>query len=113
MSQPQPKTCEKKIKLAESKVQKIMSKIQVLKLNNSYTSRLGDSKPRKNIICVNKSKLNVVYALGGVLLFLGARWIYKEWPSSQVKVTLFYPGIVTCTCRTYQHTARSGPKEDK
>ncbi|KOB71502.1 Uncharacterized protein OBRU01_13637 [Operophtera brumata] len=83
MSHPPPKTCEKKLKQAEAKVQKILSKMEVVKLNNSYISRLGVPKPRRTIKSVNKYKLNVVYAFGAVLLFLGGSWVYREWPSSK------------------------------
>lgn len=92
MNQPKLKTCEKKLKLAESKVEKILNRIEAMKLNNSFTSQLAVLKPSKTIFSLNKSKLHVVYAVIAVIvLVFGARWIYREWPSSQVRISFKNP----------------------
>ncbi|CAB3222812.1 unnamed protein product [Arctia plantaginis] len=76
-----PKTCSKNYKTAELKLQKIINKIDSLKLNNSYVSRLEVSKSDKTGFGLLKGK-SLVYLLSSVVVtlvsLLSAQWISHE-----------------------------------
>ncbi|KAG6438494.1 hypothetical protein O3G_MSEX000013 [Manduca sexta] len=72
-----PKICDKKLKTAELKINKILQKIDSLQLNNSYTSRL-EVETGKSVVSVGNIKKFIIVIF--VLFFINfAQWLYFEF----------------------------------
>lgn len=84
-----PKTCSKNYKTAELKLQKIINKIDSLKLSTSYVARL-DVRKSANWSLVKRKSL--VYLLSSVVVTLlslfSAQWISLELIGQTVRLII-------------------------
>lgn len=87
MSQTHTKVCDKKIKIAELKVMKILSKIENVKLGNSYISRLHIPNNGKELNSkTSKFKSKYFYFSIAFFIFVSSVWwVYPNY-SSEVKL---------------------------
>ncbi|XP_045765636.1 uncharacterized protein LOC123867583 [Maniola jurtina] len=72
------KICEKKIKLAELKLSKVLHKIESLKLNNYFISRLDTSSCKRNWNFLKVANVKHVLVVIIAVLVIGCWWIYSE-----------------------------------
>lgn len=76
MLSEQTKVCEKKLKTAELKLNKIINKIDTLKLNNYYISNLNVSANKRwNIHVLNGGLKKCLLFCSIFLLVVGVWWI--------------------------------------
>ncbi|XP_026764666.1 uncharacterized protein LOC113523001 [Galleria mellonella] len=90
MSQTNQKTCEKKLKIAEQKVIKILNKIESLKLNNSYISQLDfQDKVNGYKLKIGYTKCNIVLSFIILMIsLLSVKWFYGEFTTKNCAVEL-------------------------
>lgn len=83
MSPTHPKVCDKKMKAAELKLLKILSKIENINLGDSYISRLHLPDYGKKIDSkTSKFKFKYLYFSIAFLIFiLSVWWIYPNYAS--------------------------------
>ncbi|CAG9795367.1 unnamed protein product [Diatraea saccharalis] len=107
------KTCDKKSKTAEYKIQKILNKIESLKISDSYLSQLKlpekEKKPNKKI----GIHLKVYSSIGVVLIGIIVKWFYNEITSKTCLLevpssskTLFRPPEDCSMCIDVDHVVR-------
>ncbi|XP_059052928.1 uncharacterized protein LOC131847381 [Achroia grisella] len=92
MNQSKQKTCEKKLKIAEQRVIKIINKIESLKLNSSYISQLDfHGKVSGYKFKIGETKCHIVFSVAVVIIsLLIARWLYGEITTKSCLLELPY-----------------------
>ena len=89
MTAERTKVCEKKLKNAELKLNKILNKIDVLKLNNYYLSDLDvHNNNKKWYFRGLNGKLKRCLFFGTTLLLVGGLWWFFFVPFSSVSYDL-------------------------
>ncbi|XP_052740841.1 uncharacterized protein LOC112052638 isoform X2 [Bicyclus anynana] len=77
MNTERTKICEKRIKLAELKLSKILHKIDTLKVDSYFISRLDTSGCKTNN-CIRGANKKHIFVVILVALAFACRWIYSE-----------------------------------
>lgn len=78
MIQTKTKTCEKKLKIAELKILKIVGKINSLKLNDSDICQLEVYVQKNTNILAGVLKCRVLLPVAILLLVSSVWWLYSE-----------------------------------
>ncbi|CAH2071921.1 unnamed protein product, partial [Iphiclides podalirius] len=100
MSQTHAKVCDKKLKTAEIKLSKILSKIENVKLSNFYISRLRlpDYRKRVDSKTSNRNFKYYYVSIAPFIIALSVWWVYSKYASERcalevppTSLTLFRP----------------------